>query len=188
MAYQGFASGDPTKDAFALRHFVATGHSVMLAQSFAKNLGLYGERVGLFSVVVADKDEAKRVESQVKILIRPMYSNPPISGARIVTAVLGDPALRAKWEEEVKFMADRIISMRAQLRGHLENTYKSKKNWEHITSQIGMFCYTGLSADQVDRLKNEFSVYLTRDGRISIAGITTGNVQYLAESIHEVTK
>ncbi|KAJ3115478.1 Aspartate aminotransferase, mitochondrial [Physocladia obscura] len=85
-------------------------------------------------------------------------------------------------------MADRIITMRSELRNHLEKTYGSKKNWSHITSQIGMFCFTGLSPEQVDRLKNEFSVYLTRDGRISIAGITSGNVKYLAEAIHEVTK
>ncbi|KAI9332224.1 pyridoxal phosphate-dependent transferase [Obelidium mucronatum] len=187
MAYQGFASGDPSKDAFAVRHFVAEGHNILLAQSFAKNLGLYGERVGLFSIVVADKEEAKRVDSQVKILVRPMYSNPPLSGPRIVKEVLANPELKAEWHREVKLMADRIISMRSELRNHLENTYGSKKNWSHITSQIGMFCFTGLTPEQVDRLKNEFSVYLTRDGRISIAGITSGNVKYLAEAIHKVT-
>ncbi|KAJ3346744.1 aspartate transaminase aat1 [Entophlyctis luteolus] len=188
MAYQGFASGDPSKDAFALRLFVEKGHNVLLAQSFAKNLGLYGERVGLFSLVVADQEEAKRVDSQVKILVRPMYSNPPLSGPRIVKEVLGNPELKKEWHREVKFMADRIISMRSELRNHLENTYHSKKDWSHITSQIGMFCFTGLAPEQVDRLRSEFSVYLTRDGRISIAGITSGNVQYLAEAIHTVTK
>ncbi|KAJ3405575.1 aspartate transaminase aat1 [Chytriomyces hyalinus] len=188
MAYQGFASGDPSKDAFAVRHFVNEGHNILLAQSFAKNLGLYGERVGLFSVVVADKEEAKRVDSQIKILVRPMYSNPPFSGPRIVKEVLGSPELKAEWHREVKLMADRIISMRFELRNHLEKTYGSQRNWSHITSQIGMFCFTGLTPEQVDRLKNEFSVYLTRDGRISIAGITSGNVKYLAEAIHAVTK
>lgn len=188
MAYQGFASGDPTKDAFALRHFVSEGHKVLLSQSFAKNLGLYGERVGLFSMVVESSEEAKRVDSQIKILVRPMYSNPPLSGPRIVKEVLGVPELNAQWHTEVKLMADRIITMRSELRNHLENTYGSKKNWSHITSQIGMFCFTGLTAEQVERLKNEFSVYLTKDGRISIAGITSGNVKYLAEAIHEVTK
>ncbi|KAI9358901.1 pyridoxal phosphate-dependent transferase [Zopfochytrium polystomum] len=188
MAYQGFASGDPTQDAFAVRHFVATGHNILLAQSFAKNIGLYGERVGLFSIVVSDKEEAKRVDSQIKILVRPMYSNPPLSGPRIVKEILSDATLRAQWHTEVKLMADRIITMRAELRNHLEKTYGSKLNWSHITSQIGMFCYTGLTPEQVDRLKKEFSVYLTRDGRISIAGITSGNVKYLAEAIHEVTK
>ncbi|KAJ3296259.1 aspartate transaminase aat1 [Rhizoclosmatium sp. JEL0117] len=188
MAYQGFASGDPSKDAFAVRHFVEQGHNILLAQSFAKNLGLYGERVGLFSIVVADKEEAKRVDSQVKILVRPMYSNPPLSGPRIVKEVLGNAELKAEWHREVKLMADRIISMRSELRNHLEKTYGSQKNWSHITSQIGMFCFTGLTPEQVDRLKTEYSVYLTRDGRISIAGITSGNVKYLAEAIHNVTK
>ncbi|KAJ3411569.1 aspartate transaminase aat1 [Chytridiales sp. JEL 0842] len=188
MAYQGFASGDPVTDAFALRHFVSEGHKVLLAQSFAKNLGLYGERVGLFSIVTESAEEAKRVDSQVKILVRPMYSNPPLSGPRIVKEILATPALRKEWHGEVKLMADRIITMRTQLRNHLEKTYGSKKNWAHITSQIGMFCYTGLTAEQVDRLKTEFSVYLTKDGRISIAGITSQNVEYLAKAIHEVTK
>ncbi len=187
MAYQGFASGDPTKDAFAVRHFVSEGHRILLSQSFSKNMGLYGERVGLFSVMGDSPEEVKRLDSQVKILIRPMYSNPPLSGPRIVQEVLGNPALNKEWLGEVKLMADRIITMRSQLKGHLEN-FGSKKNWSHVTSQIGMFCYSGLSPEQVDRLKTEFSVYLTRDGRISIAGITSGNVEYLAKSIHAVTK
>ncbi|KAI9095770.1 putative aspartate aminotransferase mitochondrial precursor [Phlyctochytrium arcticum] len=188
MAYQGFASGDTGKDAFALRHFVKEGHQVMLAQSFAKNMGMYGERVGLFSLVSASAEEAKRVDSQVKILIRPMYSSPPLSGPRIVAEVLKNPEFNKEWLKEVEFMANRIISMRTDLRGHLENTYHSSHNWDHITSQIGMFCFTGLKPEQVDRLRSEFSVYLTRDGRISIAGITSKNVEYLAKAIHEVTK
>jgi len=97
MAYQGFASGDPSRDASAVRSFVADGHNIILAQSFAKNMGLYGERVGLVSFVVADPDEKKRVDSQVKILIRPMYSNPPIHGARIVKEVLESPDLTKEW-------------------------------------------------------------------------------------------
>ncbi|KAI8818110.1 putative aspartate aminotransferase mitochondrial precursor [Fimicolochytrium jonesii] len=187
MAYQGFASGDTSRDAFALRHFVKEGHQVLLAQSFAKNMGMYGERVGLFSIVTASAEETRRVDSQVKILIRPLYSSPPLSGPRIVKQVLADPTLRTEWLAEVKTMADRIITMRASLRGHLENTYKSQLPWEHITSQIGMFCYSGLSPEQVDKLRSQASVYLTRDGRISIAGITSKNVEYLAKSIHDVT-
>ncbi|KAJ3365798.1 aspartate transaminase aat1 [Allomyces javanicus] len=193
MAYQGFASGDPQKDAFALRHFASEGSiagegRLCLAQSFAKNIGLYGERVGTFSIVGADAEEAKRVESQLKILVRPMYSNPPMNGARIVSTVLNTPELNAEWRGEVKLMADRIISMRAALQNHLVHDFNSKLNWEHITSQIGMFCYTGLKPEEVDRLKSEFAVYLTRDGRISIAGISSGNVKYLAEAMHNVTK
>ncbi|KAJ3280994.1 aspartate transaminase aat1 [Borealophlyctis nickersoniae] len=187
MAYQGFASGNTDRDAFALRHFVEQGHQVVLAQSFAKNMGLYGERVGMFSIVTDSAEEAKKVDSQVKILIRPMYSSPPFSGARIVQEVLSNPELKQEWLGEVKFMADRIIDMRSKLRGHLEDM-GSKLPWSHVTSQIGMFCYSGLKPEQVDRLRNEFSVYLTRDGRISIAGITSQNVEYLAKAIHEVTK
>jgi aspartate aminotransferase len=97
MAYQGFASGDADKDAFALRHFVEQGHSVMLAQSFAKNMGLYGERVGLFSINTASAEEAKRVDSQLKILIRPIYSSPPLSGSRIAHEVMANPELRKQW-------------------------------------------------------------------------------------------
>ena len=151
-------------------------------------MGLYGERVGLFSVINDSTEHAAKTESQIKILIRPMYSNPPISGPRIAKQVLGDATLVKQWYGEVKFMADRIISMRKSLRHHLEVTYKSKKNWSHVTSQIGMFCYTGLTPEQVERIRSEFSIYFTKDGRISIAGITSGNVQYLAQAIHEVTK
>ncbi|KAG0170259.1 aspartate transaminase aat1 [Apophysomyces sp. BC1034] len=188
MAYQGFASGDCNRDAYALRKFVDEGHQLVLSQSFAKNMGLYGERVGSFSVVCADEDERARVESQLKILIRPMYSNPPIHGARLVSTVLNSPELKQEWLGEVKLMADRIITMRDQLRNHLEQDFGSKKDWAHITNQIGMFCYSGLSPEQVDQLKNDWHIYLTRDGRISMAGISSGNVKYLAEAIHNVTK
>lgn len=187
MAYQGFASGDCVKDAYALRKFVADGHSPLLCQSFAKNMGLYGERVGAFSVLGVDAEEAARIESQVKILIRPMYSNPPIGGARIAATVLSDDDLRAEWLGEVKGMADRIISMRTQLKAYLlENG--STHNWDHVTAQIGMFCFTGMTADQVAKIAADHSVYLTKDGRISIAGVSSNNVEYLAKAMHEVTK
>jgi len=187
MAYQGFASGDVDKDAFALRHFIADGHNVLLSQSFAKNMGLYGERVGAFTVVCADGDEAARVESQIKILIRPMYSNPPRHGARIATEVMTNPELRAQWLKDVKGMADRIISMRSQLRDGLAKN-GSSRDWKHITDQIGMFAFTGMTPDQVEKITKDFSVYLTKDGRISIAGITSGNVGHLAEAMATVTK
>ncbi|KAI8878166.1 aspartate aminotransferase [Backusella circina FSU 941] len=188
MAYQGFASGDCTRDAYALRKFVNDGHQVVLSQSFAKNMGLYGERVGSFSIVCADPEERARVESQLKIVVRPMYSNPPIHGAHIVSTVLNTPELKKEWLGEVKFMADRIIDMRHQLRNHLENTFHSKKKWNHITDQIGMFCFSGMTPEQVNKIRSDWHVYLTQDGRISMAGITTGNVKYLAEAIYNVTK
>jgi aspartate aminotransferase len=194
MAYQGFASGDPQRDAQALRLFTDPNRSIAgegrlcLAQSFAKNVGLYGERVGAFSMVAADAEEAKRVESQLKIIIRPMYSNPPLTGARLVANVLNSPDLLQEWHQEVKLMADRIIGMRTALKQHLVQDFGSKLPWNHITSQIGMFCFSGLQPEEVDRIRSEFAVYLTRDGRISMAGITSRNVKYLASSIHSVTK
>ncbi|KAK8040197.1 hypothetical protein PG993_008608 [Apiospora rasikravindrae] len=159
MAYQGFASGDTNKDAFAVRHFVAEGHNICLAQSFAKNMGLYGERVGAFSIVAENAEEKKRIDSQVKILVRPLYSNPR-------STILNDPALYKQWLAEVKEMADRIITMRALLKDNLEKL-GSKHDWSHITSQIGI-------------------VYATKDGRISVAGITSENVGRLAEAIYKV--
>ncbi|XP_006863644.1 PREDICTED: aspartate aminotransferase, mitochondrial isoform X3 [Chrysochloris asiatica] len=187
MAYQGFASGDGNKDAWAVRHFIEQGIDVCLCQSYAKNMGLYGERVGAFTVVCVDADTAKKVESQLKILIRPMYSNPPLNGARIASTILTTPDLRKQWLQEVKGMADRIISMRTQLVSNLKKE-GSSHSWQHITDQIGMFCFTGLKPEQVERLTKEFSIYMTKDGRISVAGVTSGNVGYLAHAIHEVTK
>lgn len=187
MAYQGFASGDVDGDAFAVRYFLEQGHNICLAQSFAKNMGLYGERIGAFSVVCESPEEAARVASQLKILIRPIYSNPPINGARIVTKILTDPVLQKQWLVDVKGMADRIISMRVQLRDLLAKQ-GSTRSWKHITDQIGMFCFTGINPQQVEKLIKEHSVYLTKDGRISVAGISTNNVEYLAKALHDVTK
>ncbi|CAG9837330.1 unnamed protein product [Diabrotica balteata] len=187
MAYQGFATGSVDNDAFAVRYFVEQGHRVALAQSFAKNMGLYGERAGAFSIIANSKEEADRVMSQIKILIRPMYSNPPVNGARIVAEILSDSALRSQWLPEVKGMADRIISVRNKLRENLKKE-GSSRNWEHITNQIGMFCFTGMAPEQVDKLVKEHSVYLTRDGRISMAGVTSKNVDYLARAMHLATK
>lgn len=187
MAYQGFASGDINKDAAALRKFLDDGHQVALAQSFAKNMGLYGERVGAFSLVCGSKQEADTTMSQLKILIRPMYSNPPIHGARIASEILHDAKLRAQWLAEVQGMASRIITMREQLKANLKKE-GSTKDWSHITDQIGMFCFTGMTPPQVEKLMKEHSVYLTKDGRIAIVGITSKNVEYLARAMHSVTK
>ncbi|CAL8243229.1 unnamed protein product [Lota lota] len=187
MAYQGFASGDIDKDAWAVRYFIEQGHNIVLSQSFAKNMGLYGERVGGFTVVCKDAEEAKRVESQLKILIRPIYSNPPMNGARIAATILNTPELYSVWLEEVHGMANRIIKMREQLAAGLKKE-GSSRDWQHVIDQIGMFCFTGLKPEQVERLTKEFSVYMTKDGRISMAGVTSGNVGYLAAGIHAVTK
>ena len=186
-AYQGFASGDAEKDAYAMRLFVSEGVPFALAQSFAKNFGLYGERVGVLSMVCNEAEEASRVLSQLKIVVRAMYSNPPVHGARIVAEVLGDPTLEAQWRAEGKQMADRIIEMREALQSAIVKA-GSTKDWGHITSQIGMFCYSGLKPDQVDKLRADYNIYITKDGRISMAGITTSNVDYVAGAMHEVSK
>jgi len=186
-AYQGFASGDPEKDVAAVRLFIKDGHNIALAQSFAKNFGLYGERVGAFSILTDNPGETENIESQIKILIRPMYSNPPLYGARIVSTILSNPELSALWRKDVKGMADRIIQMRHLLVNNLKEL-GSTKDWSHIVNQIGMFCFSGLTPEQCEAITRDWYVFLTRNGRMSMAGITSGNVKYLAEAIHAVTK
>jgi len=187
MAYQGFASGDFKKDSYAVRYFVENGHEVALCQSFAKNMGLYGERAGAFSIISPLKETTEKIMSQLKILIRAMYSNPPIHGARIATEILTDHSLKSQWEKEVKEMANRIINVRCLLKEHLHKE-GSSQNWDHITNQIGMFCYSGLTPGQTAKITEDFHVFLTKDGRISMAGVTSKNVEYLAHAIHAVTK
>lgn len=187
MAYQGFASGNTTRDAFALRHFIKEGHQVALAQSFAKNMGLYGERVGAFSLVAADEEEKKRVESQLKIVIRPMYSNPPLHGARIASTILTNGELYSEWEQEVKGMAERIISMRSRLYDNLV-ALNTPGEWGHIKSQIGMFSFTGLTTPQTKALAEKAHIYMTADGRISMAGLNAHNIDYFSESVSKAVK
>ena len=167
-AYQGFASGDANKDAAAIRMFVEDGHLVSVVQSFSKNFGLYGQRVGALSVVGATEEEAKRVVSQMKMVIRPMYSNPPRHGSRLVTTILEDPKLTQDFFVQCQGMADRIGTMRTALVDKLEEA-GSTKNWEHIKKQIGMFAYSGLNKDQVMTMREKQHVYCTADGRISMA-------------------
>jgi aspartate aminotransferase len=134
-----------------------------------------------------DAEEAAKLESQLKILIRPMYSNPPVYGARVVSTILGDAQLNSQWRGEVDKMAKRIIGMRKALVDNLKDL-GSKRDWAHITNQIGMFAYTGIKPDQVEKMTKDYHVYLTKNGRISIAGITSHNVKWLATAIHDVTK
>lgn len=186
FAYQGFASGNADADAAAMRMFVEDGHLMAVVQSFSKNFGLYGHRVGALSVVCSDKPEATRVVSQLKRIIRPMYSNPPRHGARIVSTILSDPDLSKDFHNECAGMAERIRSMRHLLRSKLEDI--SSLPWDHITKQIGMFAYSGLSKEQVMTMRDRHHIYCTLDGRISMAGVTSRNVDYIANSIHDVTK
>lgn len=148
LAYQGFASGDTNKDAFCPRLFAEDGHEFIVSQSYSKNMGLYGERVGAVSFIVQDNNDRDRILSQLKVTIRRLYSNPPRHGAQIAAKVLNIPELKQLWLNEVKGMADRIITMRKTL---VENLKKegSSHNWQHIVDQIGMFCFTGLTEKQV---------------------------------------
>jgi len=184
-AYQGFASGDLEKDAQAVRFFAAEGFELFVAQSFAKNFGLYGERTGALHVLVNDAKTAPAIHSQLSLIIRASFSNPPKYGALIVAAVLKDPKLFEQWRESLRVMAGRIIAMRQQLYDALV-ARKTPGDWTHITSQIGMFSYTGLTAKHVERLIKEFHIYLLSNGRISMTGVNSANVSYLADAIHAV--
>ena len=185
-AYQGFASGDAEADAKALRRVVQAGYPVLLAQSFAKNFGLYGERCGTLSVVCKDPAQKDILLSQLKCIIRPMYSSPPKHGSSIVRTVLSDPGLTKQYYEECSTMADRIQSMRTRLVDALVDA-GSTHDWSHVTEQIGMFAFTGMNSDMCDELTNKYNIYLTRDGRISIAGLNDNNLEYVAKAIHDVT-
>lgn len=182
-AYQGFASGSLDKDAHAVRSFVADGAECLIAQSYAKNMGLYGERVGALSIVCQSAPVASRVDSQLKQVIRPMYSSPPAHGAAIAATILGDRDLFEDWTVELKGMADRIISMRHQLYDALQ-ARGTPGDWTHILKQIGMFTFTGLNMAQVQFMTREFHIYMTSDGRISMAGLSGRTVPHLADAIH----
>jgi len=184
-AYQGFASGNAPQDAFAIRMFVDEGHTLALVQSFSKNFGLYGQRVGALSIVTPDEAEKAKVLSQMKMVIRPIYSNPPKYGANIVKTILSDDRLTADFIGQCQEMADRINIMRIELRTILES--KQERSWEHITNQIGMFAYSGMSKEEVTTLRDKYHIYCTLDGRISMAGVTSNNVQYIADAINDVT-
>eukprot|EP01119_Soliformovum_irregulare_P000982 TRINITY_DN1072_c0_g1_i1.p1 TRINITY_DN1072_c0_g1~~TRINITY_DN1072_c0_g1_i1.p1 ORF type:complete len:405 (+),score=102.45 TRINITY_DN1072_c0_g1_i1:47-1261(+) len=184
-AYQGFASGDLDRDARPIRMFLEKGFEFVVAQSFAKNMGLYGERTGALHVVCGKKEVAEPVRSQLKLIIRATYSSPPIHGAFIVTTILGNPELRKKWEAELKDMAGRIQEMRQRLHDTLAE--KGIK-WPHILNQIGMFGYTGMSKEQCEALTKKHHIYLTQDGRISLAGLTSQNIPRFANSVEDVTR
>jgi len=187
VAYQGFASGDLDTDSYAPRLFVDGGCEIMCSQSYSKNLGLYGERIGALNLVVSDKDTCGRVLSQLKRIARAMYSNPPVHGARIVSTVIGDDALFNEWKDEMKMMSGRIDSVRVALRKELEQL-DSSRDWSFVTSQIGMFSFTGLSKEQSQYMADKWAIYMTLDGRISLAGLSSGKVAYLASALVDALK
>ncbi|OIP15749.1 MAG: aromatic amino acid aminotransferase [Comamonadaceae bacterium CG_4_9_14_0_8_um_filter_57_21] len=184
MAYQGFGYG-LAEDGAVIGKFVAAGLMFFVATSFSKSFSLYGERVGALSVVCKDKEETGRVLSQLKIVIRTNYSNPPTHGGAIVTAVLSTPELRALWEKELGEMRARIKAMRQKLVDGLKAA-GIKQDMSFITTQIGMFSYSGLSKDQMVRLRNEFGVYGTDTGRMCVAALNSKNIDYVCACIAKV--
>ena len=184
MAYQGFGYGIQ-EDGAVIGKFVAAGLTFFVSTSFSKSFSLYGERVGALSVLCESKEEAARVLSQLKIAIRTNYSNPPIHGGAVVAAVLNDPTLRAQWEEELAEMRVRIKAMRQKLVDGLKAA-GVKQDMGFITTQIGMFSYSGLSKDQMVRLRNEFGVYGTDTGRMCVAALNSKNIDYVCASIAKV--
>ncbi|KAG0326193.1 Aspartate aminotransferase, cytoplasmic [Podila humilis] len=186
-AYQGFASGSLDKDAHSIRYFVERGFEMFIAQSYSKNFGLYSERAGNLTIVAKNPEIKNIIESQVAKAQRSVISNPPAYGSRIVSLVLNDEKLFKEWEENLSTMANRIIDMRHALVDELVRL-GTPGTWNHITDQIGMFSFTGLKKPQVTVLKEKYHVYLTDNGRISMAGLNTKNVKYFAAAVDDVVR
>ncbi|KAK9816171.1 hypothetical protein WJX74_004554 [Apatococcus lobatus] len=184
VAYQGFASGSLDEDAYAPRYFVERGIEILVAQSYSKNLGLYGERVGALNFILSSSSAAKKVLSQLKVIARTIYSNPPTHGARIVSEVVGNEGMFGEWKQEMEGMAGRIKGVRQELQDHLERI-NPDKDWSFITKQIGMFSFTGLTSQQVENMTNKHHIYMTKDGRISLAGLSSSKAEYLAKAIDD---
>ena len=184
MAYQGFGDG-LAEDAYAVRAMADAGLTFLVANSFSKNFSIYSERCGGLSIVCATAEEAARVYGQVTETIRANYSNPPTHGAQIVTRILSTPALRAQWERELTEMRERIHAMRRAIHAALAAKVASPTLPRYL-SQRGMFTYTGLSAEQVEKLRVEHGVYLLRSGRMCVAGLNQRNVEATAQAIAAV--
>ena len=181
MAYQGFGEGI-AEDGAVIQQFVASGLDFFVSTSFSKSFSLYGERVGALSIVCASQDEAVRVLSQLKRVIRTNYSNPPTHGAQVVAMVLSTPALRTQWEQELASMRERIRSMRAALVDRLQ-AQGVKADLGFITRQKGMFSYSGLNAEQMEKLRAEHGIYGVSTGRICVAALNSHNIDYVAKAM-----
>lgn len=184
FAYQGFGAG-LEEDAQPIRQFVGGGGEAIICNSFSKNFGLYGERVGGITAVSQSANAAQAMQSQIKSTIRTMYSNPPIHGGAIVQTVLGDAHLRQTWEEELTEIRERIVALRAQFVAKM-SALVSAKDFEYINRQRGMFSYSGLNKDQAEALRNDHSIYILGSGRINIAGMNDDNMDGLCKAIASV--
>jgi len=186
FAYQGFAEGIDA-DGAAVHLFAATPGPLLVSSSFSKSFSLYGERVGALSAVGKDAEEAARLLSQLKRIVRTNYSNPPTHGGKIVVAVLGNPALRKMWEDELGGMRERIKKMRVKLVESIEARVPGS-DFKFIARQRGMFSYSGLTKGQVGRLRDEYSIYAIDTGRICVAALNSKNIDYVADAIANVIK
>jgi aromatic-amino-acid transaminase len=186
LAYQGFADGLEA-DGFPARLFSEAMSPVFLASSFSKSFSLYGERAGALSVVTSSAEEATRVLSQVKRVVRSNYSNPPTHGSQVIATVLADPTLRQQWDTELAGMRERIKAMRQSLVDNVQRRVPGA-DWSFILKQRGMFSYSGLTKEQVQRLRSEYSIYTIDTGRICVAALTTKNVDYVADAIAKVIR
>ena len=184
LAYQGF-SRSIDEDGAVVRRFAATGRALLVSNSFSKSFSLYGERIGAFNLVASSREEAQRVLSQIKRVVRTNYSNPPTHGAQLVATVLGTPELRTLWEQELSGMRDRIKAMRQSFVAKLK-TRLPAQDFSFVAHQNGMFSFSGLSQAQVARLKSEFSVYAVDSGRICVAALNTRNIDTVVEAIASV--
>ena len=185
FAYQGFATGW-VDDAVAIRALSEYGMEFLVCSSFSKNFGLYQDRVGALHVVAKNRQEADRVLSQLKVIVRTNYSNPPAHGSGIVSTILNDLSLRLQWEEELKAMRTRINSVRAQFVEALSKA--GAGDFSFIGEQKGMFSFSGLTPEHVQHLKDKYSIYLVKSGRINVAGINDGNIERLCSAIAECLK
>lgn len=184
IAYQGFGDGID-EDAFAVRLFAESGLNFLVSSSFSKSFSLYGERVGALSIVTDSQEESTRVLSQVKRVIRTNYSNPPTHGATVVGNVLNSTELRAMWEQELAEMRERIRDMRTTMVEQLASL-GAKRDFAFVARQRGMFSYSGLTQEQVERLKSEFGIYAVGTGRICVAALNSGNIRAVTEAIVKV--
>ncbi|TPP61046.1 Aspartate aminotransferase [Fasciola gigantica] len=187
IAYQGFASGDLDRDAWAVRLFASQEMELLVAQSFSKNFGLYNERVGNLIFITKDPEITAHVKSQVKCLVRQTWSNPPQHGGRVVATILNSPALYQEWKSDVNIMAQRVLQMRQLLYEKLREL-GTPGTWDHIIKQIGMFSFTGLTKAQAEFMRSAHHIYLMNDGRINMCGLTTHNIDYVAHGIDDTLR
>jgi len=184
-AYQGFVSGDPDVDAYAVRLFAAAGCELVVASSFSKNFGLYGERVGALHVLCRNAEEKGRAAAVIRALARLLYSTCPSYGARIVAHILSDPERKQQWQHDCSGMARRLMSVRRSLLDFLISK-NVKGSWEHIVKQRGMFSYTGIPAWVVQKLKSEHHIYMLSDGRVSLAGLNPSNIVQFVDALVDI--